>query len=96
MPFEKVKGGKTDPNGDGRLWAGVVTLSTGTANINYAEDLPGVSNELPGEPVILATVKGEDDYVYVSATGRSQATVNGSGDTGSYDVNVRIHEQGGK
>jgi multidrug efflux pump subunit AcrA (membrane-fusion protein) len=95
MAFEQVKGGKADPTGDGRVWAGVVTLSTGTAKINYSDDLPGVANDLPAEPVITVSAKGSDDYVYVSATGTAEATVNGSGDTGSYDVNVRIHEQGG-
>jgi len=96
MAFEQAKSGKTSPGGKGRVWAGVVTLTTGTATVNYADDLPGVSGDLPDDPVVTATAKGTDAYVYVSATGKTQATINGSGDTGSYDVNVFIHEQGGQ
>lgn len=93
--MEQVKGGKTDPNGSGRVWAGQVTLSSGTATIDYAADLPGVSGDLPEEPVIVATSKG-DDAVFVSSAGTSQATLSdGSGST-SNAVNVVIHEQGGQ
>jgi hypothetical protein len=95
MPFEKVKGGKADPSGDGRVWAGTKTLSSGTATVDFDADLPGNSGDLPEEPVITATAKGTDDYAYVSSAGASQATISGSGGTGSYTVNVWIHEQGG-
>jgi hypothetical protein len=94
MPFEKIQDGKTDPTGDGRMWAGRVTLSSGTATIDYSDDLPGVGDDLPEEPVIVGTPKS-DDSVFVSSAGTSQATISGAGGTGSYDVNVVIHEQGG-
>ena len=94
MPFEKVKGGKTDPTGNGRLWAGTVTLSSGTATIDYSADLPGVGGNLPAEPVIVSTPKG-DDAVFVSSAGTSQATLSDGSGSSSNVVNVVIHEQGG-
>lgn len=95
MAFEQVKGGKTDPNGSGRVWAGTVTLSSGTATIDYSADLPGVSGDLPEEPVIVATPKG-DDSVFVSSAGASQATLSDGSGSSSNVVNVVIHEQGGQ
>lgn len=95
MPFEQVKGGKTDPNGNGRVWAGQVTLSSGTATIDYSADLPGVGGDLPEEPIIVATPKG-DDAVFISSAGASQATLSDGSGSSSNVVNVLIHEQGGK
>jgi len=95
MAFEQVKGGKTDPNGSGRVWAGQVTLSSGTATIDYSADLPGVDGDLPAEPVIGATSKG-DDAVFVSSAGTSQATLSDGSGASSNTVNVFVHEQGGQ
>jgi hypothetical protein len=95
MAFEKVQDGKTDPTGNGRVWAGQVTLSSGTATIDYSADLPGVSGDLPAEPVIVATSKG-DDAVFVSSAGTSQATLSDGSGSSSNVVNVVIHEQGGQ
>jgi len=95
MPFEKVQDGKTDPTGNGRVWAGQVTLSSGTATVDYSADLPGVSGDLPAEPVIAATSKG-DDAVFVSSAGTSQATLSDGSGASSNTVNVVIHEQGGQ
>lgn len=95
MAFEQVKAGKTDPNGNGRVWAGQITLSSGTATIDYADDLPGVSGNLPAEPIIVTTAKSAD-AVGVTSAGTTQATVSdGSGST-STTVNVIVHEQGGQ
>jgi hypothetical protein len=95
MSFEKVQDGKTDPTGNGRLWAGTVTLSSGTATIDYSADLPGVGGDLPEEPIIVATPKG-DDAVFISSAGASQATLSDGSGSSSNVVNVLIHEQGGK
>jgi hypothetical protein len=95
MPFEKVKGGKADPSGTGRMWAGTVSLSSGTATIDYSADLPGVSGDLPAEPVIATTNKA-DDTVFVSAAGASQATLSDGSGANSSTVNVVVHEQGGQ
>lgn len=95
MPFEQVKGGKTDPNGSGRVWAGQVDLSSGTATIDY-DDLPGVAGDLPAEPVIVATAKAAGDAVGVSSAGTSQASLSDGSGASSTTVNVVIHEQGGK
>jgi hypothetical protein len=95
MAFEKVQDGKTDPTGNGRVWAGQVTLSSGTATVDYSADLPGVSGDLPAEPVIVATSKG-DDSVFVSSAGTSQATLSDGSTSSSNTVNVVIHEQGGQ
>lgn len=96
MAFEQVKGGKTDPNGNGRVWAGQVTLSSGSATIDYSADLPGVSGGLPAEPVITATAKSAGVGVGVSSAGTSQAVVDDGSGSSSYTVNVWIHEQGGQ
>jgi len=95
MAFEQVKGGKTDPNGTGRVWAGQVTLSSGTYQIDYSSDLPGVDGDLPAEPVITATSKG-DDAVFVSSAGSSTATLSDGSGSSSNVVNVFVHEQGGQ
>jgi hypothetical protein len=95
MAFEKVQDGKTDPTGNGRVWAGQVTLSSGTYTLDYSADLPGVSGDLPAEPVIVATSKG-DDSVFVSSAGTSQATLSDGSTSSSNTVNVVIHEQGGQ
>ena len=96
MAFEQVKGGKTDPNGKGRVWAGQVTLSSGTATIDYSADLPGVSGDLPAEPVIVATAKSAGVGVGVSSAGASTATVDDGSGSSSNTVNVVVHEQGGQ
>lgn len=96
MPFEQIQDGKIDPTGTGRVFAGTVTLTTGTATIDYTADLPGVDEAFDQEPVVDLTAKGSDDYAYLSASGTSQATVSGSGGTGTYTVNVTIAEQGGQ
>lgn len=95
MAFEKVQDGKINPTGDGRVWAGQVTLSSGTATIDYSADLPGVDADLPEEPVIVATSKG-DDSVFISSAGSSQATISDGSGSSSNTVNVIIHEQGGQ
>lgn len=95
MPFEQVTSGKTNPTGNGRVWAGSVTLSSGTATIDYSADLPKVGGDLPEEPMIVATPKG-DDAVFVSSAGTSQATLSDGSGSSSNVVNVLIHEQGGK
>jgi len=95
MPFEQIQDGKTDPTGNGRVWAGQVTLSSGTATVDYSADLPGVSGDLPAEPVIAATSK-VDDAVFVSSAGTSQATLSDGSGASSNTVNVVIHEQGGQ
>lgn len=95
MPFEKIQDGKTDPTGDGRMWAGQVTLSSGTATIDYSADLPGVSGDLPAEPVIVATAKAAPDEAGVSSAGVSQATISDGSGASTDTVNVVIHEQGG-
>lgn len=92
MPFEQVKGGKADPNGSGRVWAGQVTLSSGSATLTYADELPGVGGDLPAEPVIVTQSKTAD-AAHPSSVGSTQATITGTGDA---TVNVLIHEQGGK
>ena len=92
MAFEKVKGGKADPNGSGRVWAGQVTLSSGTATVAYADELPGVGGDLPEEPVIVCSSKTAD-RAYPSSVGATQATISGTGDA---TVNVWVHEQGGQ
>lgn len=93
MPFEQVASGKTNPTGDGRLYAGRVTLSSGTATIDFG-DLPKAP-EFSDEPVIVATAKG-DDSVFVSSAGSSQATLSDGSGASSNTVNVLIHEQGGQ
>lgn len=95
MAFEQVKSGKTAPGGKGRVWAGQVTLSSGTYTLDYSADLPGVTGDLPEEPVIAATSKG-DDSVFLSAAGASQATLSDGSGSSSNVVNVLVHEQGGK
>jgi hypothetical protein len=94
MPFEQVTGGKTNPSGSGRVYAGTVTLSSGTATIDYSDDLPG-SPEFGDEPVIVATSKG-DDSVFVSSAGAAQATLSDGSGSSTNTVNVMIHEQGGQ
>lgn len=93
MPFEQVKSGRTDPGGTGRMYAGQVALSSGTATINYADDLPG-SPTFTDEPVIVTTSKG-DDPVFVASAGTAQATLDDGSGASSNTVNVVIHEQGG-
>jgi len=96
MPFEQIQDGKTDPTGNGRVWAGQVTLSSGSATITYADDLPGVTEDLPAEPVIAATAKSAGVGVGVSSAGTSQAVVDDGSGSSSHTVNVVIHEQGGQ
>jgi len=96
MAFEQVKSGKTDPGGNGRVWAGTVTLSSGSAQIDYSADLPGVSGDLPAEPIIVATAKSAGVGVGVSSAGASTATVDDGSGSSSHTVNVWIHEQGGR
>jgi len=93
MPFEQVTSGRTDPSGTGRVYAGQVTLSSGTATINYADDLPGTPT-FTEEPVIVTTPKG-GDAVFVSSAGAAQATLDDGSGSSSTTVNVVIHEQGG-
>lgn len=95
MAFETVQDGKTDPTGTGRVWAGQVTLSSGTYQIDYSSDLPGVDGDLPAEPVIVATPKG-NDAVFLSSAGTSTATLSDGSGSSSNTVNVVIHEQGGE
>lgn len=91
MPFEQVKSGKADPSGNGRVYAGTVTLASGTATIDYVNDLPG-SPTFSEEPVIVVSSK-TSNRAYPSSSGSSQATITG---TASDSVNVFIHEQGGQ
>jgi hypothetical protein len=94
MPFEQVKSGKTSPGGEGRVFAGTVTLSSGSATITYA-DLPGVDGDLPETPVIVATGQSAGTGVAVTSAGTTQATIDDGSGSSSDTVNVVIHEQGG-
>ena len=92
MAFTQVKNGQADPGGEGRVWAGQVTLSSGTYTLDYSADLPGVDADLANEPAIVATPKG-DDAVFVSSAGTSQAVLSDGSGANSNDVNVLVVEQ---
>jgi hypothetical protein len=91
MPFDKIKDERADPTASARVWAGTVTLSSGTATIDYSADLPGVDGDLDDEPRIIATSKG-DDAVFVSSAGTSQATLSDGSGSSSNVVNVQVVE----
>lgn len=90
MPFDLVKDDAADPTANARVWAGTVTLSSGTATVAFS-DLPGVAADLDSEPRIIATPKG-DDAVFVSSAGTSQATLSDGSGSSSNVVNVAIYE----
>lgn len=94
MAFTKVADAKADPSvpGSGRVWAGQVTLSSGTYTLDYSADLPGVDADLDAEPAIIATSKG-DDAVFVSSAGTSQAVLSDGSGASSNTVNVYVAEQ---
>ena len=50
MPFDLIKEERSDPTSSARVWAGTVTLSSGTATIDYSADLPGVGGDDPACP----------------------------------------------
>lgn len=87
MPFREVQSGNGTPHNEGRTWVGEVTLSSGTATINYADDLPGVRGDLETAPLISVT--GPTGGETVNSAGTTQATV--GGDT-TDTVNVVIYE----
>lgn len=93
MPFDITKQERADPTTAARTWTGTVTLSSGTATIDYAADLPGVVGGLDSEPRIFATAKSAGVAVGVSSAGTSQATLDDGSGSSSHVVNVTITEQ---
>lgn len=92
MPFDLVKDDTADPTANARQWAGTVTLSSGSATINFASDLPDVEGGLSDEPRITATAKSAGTAVGISSAGTSQATLDDSSGSSSHTVNVTITE----
>jgi len=87
MAFREVQSGQATPHNEGRTWVGTVTLSSGSATITYADDLPGVRNALDESPILSVT--GPTGGETVSSAGTTQATV--GGDT-TDTVNVVVYE----
>jgi len=95
MAFTQISDARADPSvlGSGRAWGGQVTLSSGTATLDYSAELPGVAGDLDAEPVIIATAKAAPDEAGVAAAGTSQATISDGSGANSTTVNVLVAEQ---
>lgn len=98
MAFELVADPNALPGVEKRVWAGKVTLSSGTATIDHSADLPGVNqipgNELANAPVVDATSEA-DDAVFVDSgnSDNTQTTLDDGSGANSNDVHVVIYEQ---
>jgi hypothetical protein len=95
MAFKKISDARADPSvpGSGRVWAGQVTLSSGTYTLDYSADLPGVDGDLDAEPYITATAKAAPDDAGVASAGTSQASISDGSESSTDTVNVLVVEQ---
>lgn len=93
MPFQQIQNPDYLPTAEGRAWAGSVTLSSGTAQIDYDADLPGMNDpSFANEPYIVAMNKS-DDNIFLSSSGTSTATLSDGSGSSSTTVNVLVIEQ---
>jgi hypothetical protein len=96
MAFELVADPNALPGVNKRVWAGTVTLSSGTATIDHSADLPGVDripgNELDAAPVVVATAEA-DDAVFVDTQDNESTTLSDGSGANSNDVQVVVYEQ---